>query len=99
MLLTLLFKDFLTLWILLFRGVSPASSRFSGGRSFLDKYPLVGVKVKDFEDFKRVAELMNSKGHLTKEGLEAIRKIKQGMNTSRSAAVQHEQSSAQDMRK
>ncbi len=46
-----------------------------------------------------VAELMNSKGHLTKEGLEAIRKIKQGMNTSRSAAVQHEQSSAQDMRK
>jgi hypothetical protein len=49
--------------------------------------------------FIRVAELMNSKGHLTKEGLEAIRKIKQGMNTSRSAAVQHEQSSAQDMRK
>ncbi len=50
---------------------------------FFDKYPLVGVKIKDFEDFKRVAKLMNSKGHLTKEGLEAIRKIKQGMNTMR----------------
>jgi LAGLIDADG endonuclease len=50
---------------------------------FFDKYPLVGVKVKDFEDFKRVGEIMNSKGHLTKEGLEAIRKIKQGMNTMR----------------
>jgi hypothetical protein len=33
--------------IIIPRGL-PASSRFSGGRSFLDKHPLVGVKVKDF---------------------------------------------------
>jgi hypothetical protein len=28
---------------------------------FFDKYPLQGVKVKDFEDFKRVTKLMENK--------------------------------------
>lgn len=37
---------------------------------FFDKHPLVGVKVKDSEDFKLAASLMNSKAHLTREGLE-----------------------------
>lgn len=50
---------------------------------FFEKYPLHGVKVKDFKDFKRVAELMKSKAHLTKEGLDKIRSIKSGMNTLR----------------
>lgn len=50
---------------------------------FFDKYTLEGVKVKDYEDFKRVAELMNIKAHLTSEGLDEIRKIKNGMNTLR----------------
>jgi hypothetical protein len=47
------------------------------------KYPLQGVKRKNFEDFKKVALLMQSKAHLTSEGLEEIRKIKSGMNSQR----------------
>lgn len=50
---------------------------------FFDKYPIIGVKAKDYEDFKEVAQLMKSKAHLTKDGLETIRKIKQKMNTFR----------------
>lgn len=50
---------------------------------FFEKYPVVGVKVKDYEDFKYVAQLMSSKAHLTKDGLEQIRKIKNQMNTLR----------------
>jgi len=37
---------------------------------FFDKYSIMGNKNKDFEDFKSVAHLMNSKAHLTKEGIE-----------------------------
>lgn len=48
---------------------------------FFDKYPLLGVKVHDYADFKSVANLMVGKAHLTKEGLETIRDIKNGMNT------------------
>ena len=48
-----------------------------------NKYPVIGVKSKDFADFCRVAELMKNKAHLTKEGLNKIRKIKAGMNTGR----------------
>lgn len=50
---------------------------------FFVKYPIKGIKAKDFEDFCKVAELMQNKVHLTKEGLELIRKIKAGMNTGR----------------
>lgn len=50
---------------------------------FFDKYPLLGVKVNDYADFKSVANLMVGKAHLTKEGLETIRDIKNGMNTKR----------------
>jgi hypothetical protein len=50
---------------------------------FFDKYPLIGSKAKDYEDFKTVAKLMISKAHLTEEGLEEIAKIKSGMNFSR----------------
>jgi hypothetical protein len=50
-----------------------------------DKFQLQGVKRKDFEgfDFKKVALLMQSKAHLTLEGIEEIRKIKSGMNSQR----------------
>ena len=51
---------------------------------FFDKYLLQGVKVKDYEDFKRVADLMKVNAHLTKGGLEEIRKIRSGMNSLRS---------------
>ena len=50
---------------------------------FFTNYPILGVKSKDFEDFCKVAELMNNKKHLTEEGLEQIKKIKAGMNTGR----------------
>ena len=32
---------------------------------FFTNYPILGVKSKDFEDFCKVAELMNNKKHLT----------------------------------
>jgi hypothetical protein len=54
---------------------------------FFTKYCLQGVKSKDFEDFCKVANLMEKKAHLTQEGLEEIRKIKSGMNTGRKLNV------------
>ena len=50
---------------------------------FFQKYPILGVKALDFEDWCRVAELMKEKKHLTKEGLELIKKIKERMNIRR----------------
>jgi hypothetical protein len=45
--------------------------------------PLVGNKNLEFIDFCKVAKIMKDKAHLTREGLEEIRKIKSGMNTKR----------------
>ncbi|RPB17899.1 hypothetical protein L211DRAFT_799397, partial [Terfezia boudieri ATCC MYA-4762] len=50
---------------------------------FFDRYPRPGGGVKDFEDFKRVAKLMENKAHLTKEGLSQIYSIKSKMNFKR----------------
>lgn len=50
---------------------------------FFNKYPLHGAKALDYADFCKVAQLMQDKAHLTKEGLDKIRKIKAGMNTGR----------------
>jgi len=50
--------------------------------TFFDKYKIIGVKSQDYQDFKKVAELMKN-GDLTAEGLERIRKIKAGMNKGR----------------
>jgi hypothetical protein len=47
------------------------------------KYPLQGAKIRDFQDFVKVAELMKNKAHLTREGLNQIRNIKDGMNKKR----------------
>ncbi|PQE31504.1 LAGLIDADG (mitochondrion) protein [Rutstroemia sp. NJR-2017a WRK4] len=47
----------------------------------LEKYPIQGVKFKDYYDFIKVVELVKNKAHLTSEGLSLIRKIKAGMNT------------------
>ena len=41
---------------------------------YFDKYPIIGVKSQDFEDFKRVTELMKNRAHLTYEGLDQIKK-------------------------
>lgn len=48
-----------------------------------DKHQLEGIKVKDYIDFKTVAALMDKKAHLTKEGLDEIREIKNRMNKKR----------------
>jgi hypothetical protein len=44
---------------------------------FFKKYPILGEKSKDFADFCVVADLMKTKVHLTKEGVEKIRQIKE----------------------
>jgi len=43
---------------------------------FFIKCPIMGIKYKDFEDFCKVAKLMQNKAHLTEEGLNQIRQIK-----------------------
>jgi hypothetical protein len=50
---------------------------------FFHKYPILGIKSQDFEDFCKVVELMKNKAHLTEEGLNQIRLIKAGMNSGR----------------
>ena len=50
---------------------------------FLDKYPLLGVKVKDYKDFKKAANLMKQGAHLTPEGVKKLKEIKLNMNRSR----------------
>ena len=46
-------------------------------------YPIQGEKVKNFEDFCKVDELIKQKKHLMGDGLEQIRIIKAGMNRGR----------------
>ena len=48
-----------------------------------DKYPIKGVKALDFCDFKRIANLMYNKEHLTEQGLSKIQSIKLNMNLLR----------------
>ena len=48
--------------------------------AFFEKYPLQGAKSFDLADFSKIAILMQNKAHLTAEGLDQIRKIKDGMN-------------------
>lgn len=50
---------------------------------FFLAHPLLGAKLKEFQDWCKVAELMQNKDHLTKDGLEKIRSIKLGMNFNR----------------
>lgn len=51
---------------------------------FFKNYPVMGVKYKDFKDWMETAELIDEKKHLTLEGLEKIKIIKNRMNKSRS---------------
>ena len=50
---------------------------------FFKKYQIYGVKALDYLDWCKVAELMQNKVHLTKEGIDEIKKIKSRMNTGR----------------
>jgi len=51
--------------------------------SLFNKYPLLGTKKEDYLDFCKVAELIKSKDHLTKKGIEDIKIIKSNMNSKR----------------
>ena len=48
-----------------------------------NEYPLIGNKKLDFLDFVKIAEIIKSKDHLTKEGLEKIKVINSNMNSRR----------------
>lgn len=50
---------------------------------FFNKYPILGVKSKDFADFCKAFKLVKNKEHLNLKGLQKIRLIKNGMNTGR----------------
>jgi hypothetical protein len=41
------------------------------------------VKAQDFENWKKVVEMVRAKEHLTNEGFEQIRQIKARMNKGR----------------
>ena len=50
---------------------------------FFDKYPLIGTKQKDFKLWCEIASIMKDGSHLSIEGLNLVRKIKEEMNTGR----------------
>ena len=51
--------------------------------TFFVKYSLLGHKLLNLKDFNEAFKIMETKGHLTEEGLNKIRVIKAGMNTGR----------------
>ena len=50
---------------------------------FFNKYPIISVKSQDFEDWTKVAKMIQTKVHLTNEGFDQIRLIRRGMNKGR----------------
>lgn len=48
-----------------------------------NKYPLCGIKYLDYQDWCKIANLINERKHHTVEGLEEIKQIKSGMNKGR----------------
>ena len=68
-------------------GVNFVINKFSDMKEkvipFFHSYPLQGIKSMDFQDFVKVANIMEYKGHLTLEGLKKIKSLKSGMNIGR----------------
>jgi len=51
---------------------------------FFNLYPILGVKSLDFEDFKKVCEIIKTKEHLISPSVfNQILQIKSGMNLNR----------------
>jgi hypothetical protein len=48
-----------------------------------EEFKLHGLKSKNYDDFKKAAVLINNKAHLTREGLDELKKIKGRMNKRR----------------
>lgn len=55
-----------------------------------ENHKLFGIKRNDFEDFKKVANLMENKSHLTLDGLNEIKIIKSSMNKTRIYTIDNE---------
>lgn len=51
---------------------------------FLNKNPIIGIKLYDYLDWCKIHNLMINRAHLTIEGINSIKKIKSSMNTGRS---------------
>ena len=54
---------------------------------FFEQNPLLGIKLFDYLDWCKVANIMNKGSHLTIEGLNLIRELKAGMNRGRKYEV------------
>lgn len=50
---------------------------------FFQKYPIMGVKSRDFMDWCEVAKIIKNQAHLTEEGLDQIKEIRDRMNRNR----------------
>jgi len=50
---------------------------------FFDLYPVLGVKKMDYNDFKKIYNIILSKNHFNPEGLAQIKQIRNGMNDKR----------------
>ncbi len=50
---------------------------------FFKKYPILGVKALDFNDWCQAAEILQNKAHLTSEGLAELKALKSRMNKNR----------------
>ena len=68
-------------------GVNFVVSKFSDIKEkiipFFKTYPLQGIKGMDSFDFVKVANIIDTKGHLTLEGINKINSLKSGMNSCR----------------
>ena len=51
--------------------------------AFFKQFPLQGKKGKDFKLFCQAGEIFKKKQHLTKEGIDQLRKIREFMNERR----------------
>lgn len=52
---------------------------------FFKQYPIFGVKALDFNDWCEAVEILETKAHLTSEGLARLKALKSGMNKNRVA--------------
>nr|WUR10586.1 LAGLIDADG homing endonuclease [Elmerina hispida] len=50
---------------------------------FFDLYPVLGIKKMDYNDFKKIYNIILSKDHLSPEGLARIQQIRNNMNNKR----------------
>lgn len=66
--------------------VTKFSDNYGKISAFFSKYTIHGIKALDFNDWKLAAEIVKSKDHLTKKGVERIIKIKYNMNKSRGSS-------------